>query len=219
MAYRKRKDNKFDFQGFSDVLLYQEDLEYIMQVMEENDIKVLIHDSDFEYDTLEDLKENRGSAPAFFTISENDKNAFSGRIKIKFKGRNLTLSARNIDEENISNVYYKLKEKISNRRNARYRVLNAPLLFSLSIFFGVMSFFFVPQEANTYHYIIYSAPFLVLSSLAVILAFYDYVFYPAAVIEKRHKTGVVKRNSDKIIVSIITAIMTYIATEIADIFL
>ncbi len=111
------------------VFLFRDDVEAILDLMETRGLSVLLSDSDYEYDSLDELIKNRGLRPREIKITGTGGEKGYRRIQVSVDQNKVFLTADN----EFESVWYALKEMLRGRIPWLYKWTN-PFWWFMSIF-------------------------------------------------------------------------------------
>jgi hypothetical protein len=172
-----------------------------------------ISDDSYEFDSIEDIKEIYGDRVKKFTIRA-DKFAITlefGSIGIT---RDVTLYTSNeTDEARI--LFYELKEFLQQRVSWFARIINPFRGIFICVFFLMVTTILTPFLKSGYIplHIVLTLDYIALTFLVVtIISFIYYQRGTTIFLVNKHNIDFWKLNKDKIVVGIIVAIFTILAT-------
>ena len=188
------------------VRLYRGDVENIIDILKKAGLKITIGDAEFVYDSLDELKAEKGPAVGYLQLKGIEEG--SG-----VKGITLTLSNR----ENASLWLYgrhtsfevcwhRLRDFLVSRRRWYYKVLNpwtAWILVLLAGLFGVTLKKLFPSLGDAAYIITY------VSTLSYwLISLYWSRKYPVILLHRQHEhESFWRRNGDKIVLVIVSAVV------------
>jgi len=188
------------------VRLYLDDLEHIVQVLTGRGFEVKLADADYEYDTLEEIKQYRGTKINVLNI-QGKKDRSWHDISVGFAKNTISLF-RNASDENTLLVWHELKEFLKGKVYWHQRVLDTRiwgvlLLLSPSFIFYPMLFGISAASMKQLLWVIFPAILLPL-----LISFLWSQLFPGLYVDRRFRVlNFWQRNSDKVLLLILGAVV------------
>lgn len=214
----KKIDGKITGTHYQSVCLYRDDLDDIINLLSENTERVVISDSEYEYESIEDLKKNRGLKPKKLAI-----NSYTPYISLEFK-RDLPAIwlYRGDSGQNAIYLYESIVKILAKRRRLLFKIFNPSIAVILTIVFFSLAFFpseylksVLPEMWQRLTFIVITLGIPIISWMGKFGAFYSLNLL------KKHECGnFFQRQKDDLIKLLIGAIaggvLTYIVTSISN---
>lgn len=195
--------------SFSPISIYFDDLEYIFEKANAQDLRTSIYDSEYEFDSLEELKEYRGQRLKFLTIKISKEEKFSN-LSIQYKNGKLTLEIwPPRPEEEIKLLFYDFVRHFNLKWPLYIRMFNVlytvwPVVIFFVGFPWALSYF--SREINVVYFSLFCLTTLVFI-ISLILNYFLFFLY----LNRRHGIDTFwKRNSDRIILLVLGAVIATI---------
>ena len=201
----KKKPDRFASSArYRGLKLYRDDIDYIISIVNEYGYSIKISDSEFEFDSLEELCEKRGKTPANFEVEGSHEESNGASISISFDKDEIRLHSVNMGLAEGRAIEYKIREILDKKTSFLYKFMD-PFLFALPSFIviGALPTLLSKEGQDSIEvpdYLPYLVAFILISWLISI--FYRKTFY-SAILAQRHEGGFIKRNSDKLLLLVI----------------
>lgn len=212
---KKKEEPRVLTAPFKGVRLFRDDIEYVIQLMKEHSLEVTIGDSSYNYDSLDDLIQTRGTRPKELICSATGdrKEAVSIELSVDQRGR---ASLTEYSETGQHLLWYQLRDFLTKSVPWRYR-------FASPAFWGIAAFSLaymdlqlltkpIPHAPRWLH------PLVLLITLIWPLTLLDRQLNFGLNLRRQHEGGFWRRNADKIALLIIGALIGAIATLLVQVF-
>lgn len=172
-------------------------------------LPVSIRDSSYEYSSLDELAEKRGAHPTAFSLHGSRKETFD-RITVGWHDRRWSLSA---DGKELGALPTRVRDLIQDRRAPLSRVLRPLVWFFVSLGATTVAGAVSPTISET-------APWLAALPIAtlalwVVSLIYRRVYLGVTLL-RRHQGSFWRRNSDKIGLLLLGAVIGALVTQVAN---
>ena len=199
------------------VRLYLDDLENIVEMFKSRGFEIELSDSDYEFDSLEEIKDYRGKKIRVLNLNSKSERVLHD-IKIQFSKRHIWLS-RHSDDENILLLWHELKDFLKSKLYWHQRVLDFNiwgliLLLSPSFIFYPMIFGASSSLVKEMMWFLFPC---ILGPLFISILWTWY--FPGLYVDRRFRVlNFWQRNSDNIILLLIGAVLGFLVKWLFDFF-
>lgn len=195
-------------ESFEKGVFYREDLEAIITTFVSREWNVRISDSEFEFESLDEVVTQKGTRPKTLHIWGGTDNYESASVSFEHGKAWLFWSSL----RDGSDVWFDLHRILSENRNWRKLLVRSPIWYILGLVSVVTES--LGLTLNPLGSVLPSWVHLVALVLLLLwpisLLYRDSV--PTLIIARRHEGGFFRRNRDAIILAVITAVVTAIIT-------
>ncbi len=188
------------------VQLFRDDIEEIMNRCVEKSIELKLSDSKYSYESLDEIPKYRGNFLSQLDIDGKSTKMQYTYIGISFEKAKARLFLRGSTE--LYSLGYELKDFLQKRIPWHYKVFNPPIWFCLSWFAGSEFFFLNYQKEKTttlsYQWLGWvSIALLILCLTSLLNRHFNFKIN----LSRKHETGFLKRNGEKILLIAISSII------------
>lgn len=184
------------------VMLYRDDLDEIVDIMQRHCLSTSISDDKFQYESLDDLQKNKGRQIKSVTFGGSEP-----YVSLSFASRHPYTFLYASGEEEAEAIFLKLRDLLFKRRRAIARL--APwrfwLLMTVAILFGaglVPRWIHSPAVLMSVNAIVVLSIAMLVLGVATKMGFLSVLF-----LDRRHEVDTFwQRNRDKILTSLVTAV-------------
>lgn len=198
------------------VRLYLDDLEHIVQMLKGRGFEVKLSDNDYEFDSLEEIKEYRGTKTSVLSINGKEDGSWHD-ISINFSKRNISLFRHGGDDQNILLIWHELKDFLNGKLYWHQRVLDLRiwgLLLLLSPSFILYPMIFGVSASLVKQLMWFLFPCIL---APLIISFLWSQYFPGLYIDRRFRVlNFWQRNSDKIILLLLGAVVGFFLKWLFD---
>ena len=181
------------------VRLYLDDLENIVQMLKGRGFEVKLSDNDYEFDSLEEIKEYRGTKTNVLNIN-GKKNGSWPNISICFSKRDISLFRHGGEDQNILLIWHEIKDFLNGKLYWHQRVLDLKIwgfILLLSPSFILYPMMFGASVSLVKQLIWVLSPCIL---VPLLISFLWSQFFPGLYVDRRFRVlNFWQRNSDKII--------------------
>lgn len=127
---RKEKSSRFDIlkHRFPTVRRYRADLEDILEISKTRGFNVRISDDDYEYETLDELREQRGDRVLKVVLNVSPDNSSYSAVSIEIEKDGVTVRSQR--DDNLVSLWHEIKDLLA-KRVPWYARLMSPLGWAL----------------------------------------------------------------------------------------
>lgn len=194
------------------VRLYRGDVENLIDILTNSGLNVVISDSEFTYDDLDELRAHRGTEIKELKIDGADPESNgTRRVSVKLsnhKDAYLSLYGR---RPPLESCWHRLRDFLTARRRWHQKILNPWFAWVLVIFAGLAGELLeqaFPSRADSAHALAYGIAIAFWAS-----CLYFARAYPVVLLDRQHEhESFWRRNRDKITLTFIGAVIGSIVT-------
>jgi hypothetical protein len=200
---------------FPPIRLYRSDIEDIIQLAESRELSVKISNDDYEFEDLDDLKNNLGNKIKKLTISITDPSIILTNLILEIDTDNITLVSSKDDK--LISVWHEIKDRLT-EQVPWYAVFMKPFrwFFLFLMLFWINSH--LEQLPNDFKWI--SKLWLGIMVISLMLGLVSEVYISknkGIYLQKEHEVeGFWDRNSEKIYMLVLGAMLGAFFKVIAD---
>lgn len=201
-----QKDKESSFDRIKGILIFRDDIEEIIDLLNQYNLTIEIQDENYLYENIDDLIKHKGSHPKKLKVEARNRDL---RESINLDFEKKVVSIFSYGSKNMYALSFELKDYFKSKRTWYFRIFNTwfflGAVISLSFFLNSISKEKLIEETLKL-WVFGTLVLLLLISLLM-----DFTTHGINLIRK-HEYGFWKRNQDKILLSIITAIFAILGT-------
>lgn len=199
--------SKVSHNQFTGVRLYRDDIEAIVGLMKHEGLQVVISDSRFEYESVDELSRNAGSSPRELSV-EGKRQGSYGSVSVRRSGKYWYVSTTQPDFRQLATEL----EGIVRKRQSRLDALPLYGLWTASLLLFFLGGLLKSASAIASTL---SSTGAILAVLTATLGSY-WILYPGLVLKFPHEAGFVSRNRDAIILLVVGALIGSVSQRLLE---
>jgi|GEM_PF-6395124 len=189
--------------------IFKEDIDYITLKCHQKSVTLKISDNDYVYENLEELIANKGKTPNKVELKGKLESIMFSSLDIVLEPRKVSLTAYGSDD--LFSFAHELKAYLLNKVPVHYKLLN-PQLWGIITWLLFMCWLYIRPNGGAQirnNYFLYAAvTFLCLW----IISFANRRINFKVNLVRKHEHGFFKRNSDALILMVISAVFGSLLT-------
>jgi hypothetical protein len=200
----KQKKKESFSESISGVRIFRDDIDYIISRCQNKSISIVISDENNIFENLDELVNLKGNSPSKFELQGKIESVNYSYLRILFEPRRVYVLTSG--SEQLCSFGYELKDYLIDKIPWHYKVLNPLIWFAVTWIIIQFWVAIQPKDSKiiTYQWLFWfgiSALIIWLISLAN-----RYLNFRIN-LSRKHDHGFIKRNSDNLILAIISAIV------------
>ncbi|MBE5319927.1 hypothetical protein IM793_12215 [Pedobacter sp. MR2016-19] len=189
--------------------IFKEDIDYIILKCHQKSVSLKISDNDYVYENLEELIANKGKTPNKVELKGKLESTMFSSLDIILEPRKVSLTAYGSDD--LFSFAHELKDYLLGKVPVHYRILN-PQFWGTLTWLLIMCWLYIQPTGNVQirnNWFLYFA----ITFLCVwIISFANRRINFRVVLVRKHEHGFFKRNSDALILMVISAVFGALIT-------
>ncbi|MCG8094133.1 MAG: hypothetical protein JAZ17_11000 [Candidatus Thiodiazotropha endolucinida] len=215
----KRKDKSSHFNNlkhrFPPTILYRTDINQIVEMMSDRGLDVKISDEDYEYESLDEVQEQKGNRVYKLNIDADKDNSIYKSMYLLIEKDGITLQSHK--DDHLIPLWYEIKELIS-KRTPWYARFMSPFGWASAAFVWLLFGPKADEISNLQQSM--ALAWLVVLTLFLLVSFFSSYYRRTnrgIYLQKQHEVlGFWQRNGDKIFMLAIGTVLGVAGTAITN---